>query len=643
MEEHIYRMLVEQTTDYALLVLDPTGHITTWNAGAQRINGYSASEIIGRHFSTFYTKQACESRWPDYELRVATVEGRFEDEGWRVRKDGTQFWASVVITALRDDSGKLIGFSKITRDLTERKRQQEALRESEERFRLLVEGVVDYAIFMLDERGSVSSWNSGAERILGYSRDQIIGRHFSRFYDPADIHAGKPWEELATARTVGRAEDEGWRLRADGERFWARVVVNPLYDSDGKLRGFAKVTQDLTSRRHLQELEEASKNLTEFTAVLAHELKNPLAPIRTAVQVLGKLPCSDASVEHMHQIIDRQSAHLARIVDDLVDISRVSRGLLKIDRSQVNLQEVIRTAIEAVTPVIDSARHHLEVAVPAELCVNGDFHRLMQILANLLGNAARYTPAGGRISITAAREEFDAVIRVRDNGMGIEPDMLQRIFDMFVRAGSSALRSSNGLGIGLALSRRLAELHGGTLEARSEGEGKGSEFVLRLPVTEQRSLGPTGRRKAPAHSAPRRVLVADDNVDAATSLGSLLAAMGHETKVVYDGTAALALVDAFAPDFVLLDIGMPGLDGYDVAKRLCIAHPQRNFLLVAVTGWGQQADRARSKAAGFDLHLAKPVEVDDLENLLSQRTPRPQVNDIGSAINQQKSGTKPVP
>ena len=618
MEEYIYRMLVEQTTDYGLLALDPTGHIMSWNLGAQRIKGYSADEIIGRHFSVFYTRPACDSGWPQYELKVATLEGRFEDEGWRVRKDGTQFWASVVITALRDESGKLVGFSKITRDLTERRRQQEALRESEERFRLLVEGVVDYAIFMLDERGTVSSWNSGAERILGYRRQEIIGKHFSHFYDPSDVHAGRPWEELSNARIHGRAEAEAWRIRADGERFWARVVVNALRDPDGKLRGFAKVTQDLTSRRHLQELEEASRNLTEFTAVLAHELKNPLAPIRTAVQVLAKLPRVDESVQHMHQIIDRQSAHLARIVDDLVDISRVSRGLLKIDRTQVSLQEVIRTAVEAVMPLIESSQHRLDVTVQDGLCVNGDFHRLMQILGNLLANAARYTAAGGRISISAVREEFDAVIRVRDNGMGIEPEMLQRIFDMFVRTGSSASRSSSGLGIGLALSRRLAELHGGTLEGRSEGEGKGSEFILRLPLSERRGLE-SQDAEPPSHpGASRRVLVVDDNVDAATTIGSLLEAMGHETRIVYDGATALALIPDFAPDFVLLNLGMPGIDGYEVATRIRQTHPGPDLCLVAVTGWGQQADRAKSKAAGFDLHLAKPVEVNELESLLSR-------------------------
>src|SRR5688572_17361300 len=256
----MYALMVAQVRDYALFILDPTGRIMSWNAGAQRIKGYEPEEIIGRHFSVFYTPDAVARRWPEEELRIATREGRFEDEGWRVRKDGSRFWANVVITALRDTDGKLLGFSKITRDLSERKRHEEALRETEERLRLLVEGVVDYAIYMIDPDGIITSWNVGAERIKGYRREEILGKHFSRFYTDEDVNAGKPWEELAAARREGRAEDEGWRVRKDGKRFWARVVVSALHDAEGRLRGFAKVTQDLTDRRHMQDLEKAARN-----------------------------------------------------------------------------------------------------------------------------------------------------------------------------------------------------------------------------------------------------------------------------------------------------------------------------------------------------------------------------------------------
>jgi PAS domain S-box-containing protein len=483
-DESIYRLLVEQTRDYALFVLDPDGKIVTWNAGAQRLKGYKPEEIIGRHFSVFYTPQALERDWPFYELKMAAIEGRFEDEGWRVRKDGTTFWASVVITALRDDSGKLVGFSKITRDLTERKAHEEALRQSEERFRILVEGVVDYAIFMLDENGTITSWNAGAERIQGYLREEIIGKHFSHFYDAADVRAGKPWEELATAKRTGRAVDEGWRIRKNGERFWARVVVTALRDATGKMIGFAKVTQDLTERRHLHEMEEASKNLTRFIAVLAHELKNPLAPIRSAVHFMNRMPADDPAQRQMREIVERQSTHLARIVDDLVDISRITHGLLKTERDRLDLAEVVQQALEAAAPTVESSRHHLTVDVADHPVVLGDRVRLTQIVTNLLSNAMRYTPAGGNIHVSVGSEDANAVLRVRDDGMGVEGGMIDSIFDMFMRTGASEQRAAGGLGIGLALSRRLAELHGGTLEAKSEGENKGSEFILRIPLAD---------------------------------------------------------------------------------------------------------------------------------------------------------------
>src|SRR5262245_33280695 len=240
LHDQIFEILVDRVRDYAMFVLDPEGRIVTWNTGARLLKGYQAEEIIGRHFSIFYLPDAVASGWPQQELKVATMQGRFEDEGWRVRKDGTRFWANVIITALRDDDGHLLGFSKITRDLTARREAEEALRESEERFRLLIEGVHDYALYMLDTEGMMTSWNTGAQKMIGYTRDEVLGRHISIFYLPEDVASGKPWEEIAQAHRTGRAEDEGWRVRKNGERFWARVVVTALYDHEGKLRGYAK-------------------------------------------------------------------------------------------------------------------------------------------------------------------------------------------------------------------------------------------------------------------------------------------------------------------------------------------------------------------------------------------------------------------
>ena len=413
----LFERAIAQTRDYALFLLDPKGHIMTWNTGAERLKGYAPDEIIGRHFSTFYTADSVASGWPAHELRVASMEGRFEDEGWRVRKDGSRFWANVVITALRGEDGQLLCFSKITRDITSRKLQEEALAQSEERFRLLVEGVLDYAIYMLDPEGVVVSWNSGATRIKGYAASDIIGQHFSRFFTPDDIEAGQPWAELEQARSVGRSEVEGWRVKKNGDRFWARAVVSALHDAHGRLRGYAKVTQDLSQRRQVQALEQAAQNVNEFIAILAHELRNPLAPIRTALSVLDRKEVPAANRDAMLGIISRQAHQLSRIVDDMLDISRVTRGEFDIERAQVNLNEVVRLAVETAQPAIDDNNHRLELVLCEEPpIILGDQRRLTQIVTNLLNNAARYTAPGGSITISTGRSQETAWLKVRDSG-----------------------------------------------------------------------------------------------------------------------------------------------------------------------------------------------------------------------------------
>ena len=619
-DPELYRLAVEQIKDYAVFVLDPKGHVVTWNLGAQRIKGYMPAEIIGRHFSTFYTREAVDTGWPTHELKVAAREGRFEDEGWRVRKDGSRFWANVIITALRDEQGKLLGYSKVTRDLTERKMHEEALIQSEERFRLLVEGVLDYAIFMLDPDGVVSSWNAGAQRIKGYKPEEIIGKHFSRFYATDDIDAGLPWEELAVAKREGRVEVEGWRLKKDGSRFWARVVVTALRSPAGELRGFAKVTQDLTERRHVKDLENAAKNLNEFVATLAHELRNPLAPIRNAVQVMARVSAADPAHEAMRQTIDRQSAQLVSIVDDMLDISRITRGELVLKHELLDMGDVIRRAVETSTAAIQAGNHKLKLDLPADrIPVGGDMHRLAQLIANLLNNAARYTQEGGTITVKARAEAGAALVSVRDTGRGIEPHMIQRIFDMFVQGRPSLQKVGSGMGIGLALARKIAELHDGSLEAHSEGENKGSEFTLRIPLLDETQFatadGQANAETARGAGAPQRVLVVDDNTDAALAMNVLLKSLGHETCVVHDGLQALKMAAEFQPDVVLLDIGMPGLNGYEVARRLRKLKPKRPFQIVAVSGWGQASDRQKSHEAGFDLHLVKPVNESELARI----------------------------
>ncbi len=607
-EAKLFQLMAEQIRDYAVFLLDPSGRVISWNAGAQLMKGYAAAEIIGRHFSTFYTPEAVASRWPDHELAVATREGRFEDEGWRLRKDGSRFWANVVITALRDEEGKLLAFSKITRDLTDRRRQEDRLRQSEERLRLLIEGVIDYAIYMLDPQGVISSWNLGAERITGYSRDEIVGRHYSNFFLAEEVEAGKPWEELQTAKREGRAEVEGWRVRKNGGRYWARVVVTPVHDSRGRLQGFAQITQDLSQQRQIQELEAAAKRINEFIAMLAHEIRNPLAPLQNALAVMRSTPLADASQAKMREVIERQAKRLARIAGDMVDISRVTRGVLAIERKPVSLAEVIGASLEVAGPLLQARQHAVEADVPAQAAVEGDFERLVQVFGNLLNNAAKYTPPGGRITVKAARDGGQVVVTVRDTGRGIPADELQSVFRMFIQGRSALARAEGGMGVGLALARSIVELHGGDIEARSGGPDQGSEFVVRLPAVDAAALTDAAAAAMPAAPAPsaRRVLIVDDNADAAQTLDALLRALGHETRVVYGGREAIEAFDAFQPDLVLLDIGLPEMSGYEVVRRL--RERRRNVRIVAVTGWGQAEDRRRSAEAGFDLHLVKPID-----------------------------------
>lgn len=313
----------------------------------------------------------------------------------------------------------------------------ETLRESEEQFRLLVEGIRDYAIFMLNPEGYVVSWNSGAEAIKGYRAEEILGQHFSRFYPEKDIARRWPWHELKVAREVGRFEDEGWRVRKDGTMFWANVVITALYDREHRLRGFAKVTRDMTERRRVEALEKADVHRTEFLAMLAHELRNPLAPIRSALGLIGPARPDDATLEWSRGVIERQVAHLTRLVDDLLDVSRITADKVTLQREPVEIAQVVAGAVEGSQPLIQERGHVLEVQVPEEpIWVQGDLTRLSQVVLNLLNNAAKYTPEGGRIRLTAESQEGEAVLRVQDTGMGMAADLLPEIFELFTQGNA---------------------------------------------------------------------------------------------------------------------------------------------------------------------------------------------------------------
>ena len=522
---------------------------------------------------------------------------------------------NVVITSLHDESGALRGFSKITRDLTERRNQEETLRQSEQRFRVLVDGLKDYAIFMLDTDGRVTSWNSGAQRITGYTAEEIRGQHFSVFYPRAAIDRKLPEQELAMAREHGRFEDEGPRLRKDGTTFWANVVVSPFYDHEGVLMGYANVARDLTDRKRAESLEQAERRTSEFLAMLAHELRNPLAPINNALHLLALKPPADATEKWVREVLHRQTAQITRLIDDLLDVSRITRAAIPLDGRPLDVRAVVRAAVEGSMQWIQARGHALSIELPPNeaLTVLADEVRLTQVLHKLLHNAARYTPEGGQLSIGARREASEVVICVKDNGVGMDAELLRSAFDLFKQGQPAVQRPQGGLGIGLTLVQRLVRLHGGTVEARSAGVDRGSEFTVRLPVAHEQPASAAADERA--SSTPRRVLVIDDNSDAANALRMLLENDGHSVRVAHDGVSGLALAREYRPEYLLLDIGLPRLNGYDIAASVRGDPELKDTTIVAITGYGQVHDRARTAAVGFDHHLTKPVEFTALQEL----------------------------
>jgi PAS domain S-box-containing protein len=598
----LFRLLVESVRDYAIFMLDPTGHVSTWNAGAERINGYTAQEIIGKHFSTFYPPAAVQRGHPDYELRVASAEGRFEEEGWRVRKDGTHFWANVVITALRDEHGVLRGFGKVTCDLTQRREHEESLKQSEERFRLLVEGVRDYAIFMLDPNGFVITWNAGAERIKGYKAAEIIGQHFSKFYPPDVIESGWPEHELQVATAEGRFVDEGWRLRKDGSRFWAHVTITALRDEDGRMRGFAKLTRDVTDLKRAENLEahgaqreemleaersarieaqRAARMKDEFLATLSHELRTPLNAILGWTQLLRMPHGRDrVDLQRALEVIERNARAQVQLVDDLLDLSRILAGQVRLDVQRITLADVVSAALESAQPAAAAKNVRLEkVLDPRGGMVSGDPGRLQQIVWNLVSNAIKFTPKGGRVQVLLQRVNSHVEVSVSDTGIGIPPMFLPHVFERFSQKDATAGREHGGLGLGLAISKQLVELHGGSIHAMSPGEGRGATFVVKLPLLllqdekrEELRVHPTHPTDAESVALPEldglEVLVVDDEPDARELVGRILENQGARVTAAGSAEEALRVLETSSPDVLVSDIGMPGMDGYQFIRKI---------------------------------------------------------------------------
>jgi PAS domain S-box-containing protein len=560
------------------------------------------------------------ARW---QKSVATGE-RYESE-YRLRAaDGSYRWHLERAIPMRDDEGKILHWFHAATDIDDFKRTQEALHTSEERQRLLIESAKDFAIFSLDLDRQVTSWNPGAEKIFGYRESEIIGQSGDILFTPEDREKGAPEREVETARTKGRAGNERWHSRKDQTRFYGSGAVTPLLDHEGTLLGFVKIMRDLTEQKQMTEalqaseeaLREADKRKDDFLAVLAHELRNPLAPIRTSLEILKRTKNKEVETE-ARAVIERQTNQMVRLIDDLLDISRITRGKINMQKEKVELSEVVNLAVESSRPLIEEKKQHLTVSLPQEKVVlEGDKMRLAQALLNLLNNAAKYTPSGGDITLEAEREDHHVGIHVKDTGAGIPHEKLDEIFELFTRLERD--RGQEGLGIGLNLVKQITELHGGAVEVQSPGLEQGSDFTLHLPTAESdiQEKAKDVEETEGTSSAARRVLVIDDYEPNRKTIARLLRLLGHDVRTAGGGEEGVEGLKTFQADVILLDLNMPGMDGFETARRIREQPALQNVMLVALTGYGQEEDVQRTKEAGFDSHLVKPVDVEKLEKVL---------------------------
>jgi two-component system CheB/CheR fusion protein len=636
--------VVASSTD-AIVSFSPDLTILSWNAGAADIFGYDASEAIGQPLLLLNRNGENDQREIAEVLRAGRAVNHLERV--RRRKDGSEVHVALSISPIKDGRGRVIGGTAIARDVTEQKRAAEALRSSEEQLRLMVESATDYAIFSTDLDRCVTIWNSGAERLLGYTEAEVMGRLSDIIFMPEDRAAGAPEQEAQTALREGRAGDDRFHMRKDGSLFWASGAMMLMRDASGRPVGFVKILRDQTPARAAQQalessqtelmqallenekarraLQDADEAKDRFLAVLSHELRNPLASIDSAASLLLTPGVRAADRESASQVVRRQARAMKSLMNDLLDVSRLTFGRLELHRQQVLLGPIIEASLETTRPLLDAAGHKLKIDVPAySIHLDADPLRLNQVLSNLLTNSIKYTHPGGEIKLKVKLDGPQVLICVSDNGVGMEPAEIDRMFEMFAQASGPADRTNSGLGIGLALVRNIVELHGGTVEASSPGPGKGSEFRVRLPAT--RGQAPTVEAEAPPAAPPTDrssrkrglILIADDNVDAGWGMAKLLEISGFATVRVQGGEDAVRECARQKPDIAILDIGMPDLSGHEVARQIRATEWGQQMVLIAATGWGQESDERKALAAGFDAHMTKPVDLRKLSAVVDE-------------------------
>ncbi len=629
LDDERYRYLVDSITDYAIYMLDPEGRVASWNAGAQRFKGYETWEILGEHFSRFYTDEDRLARLPEYALVTAEREGRFENQGWRIRKDGTRFWAHVIIDTIRDRDGTLLGFAKVTRDLTERRNAEAELKRSEQKFQMLVQSVTDYALYMLDPDGYVSNWNSGAERIKGYRAEEIVGRHFSEFYTEEDRRDGEPEKFLAAARFEGRAEREGWRVRKDGTRFLANVVIDAIRDERGELLGFAKITRDVTEKTAAQkalaqtreELFQSQKleAIGQLSGGIAHDFNNLLMAILGSLEMLRKRMPDDPALMPLLQNAIQGAERGAAVTQRILAFSRRQ----DLDMKPVDLKQLADGMMDFLQRSIGSTAR-IEMDMPPELALAlTDPVQLETALLNLVVNARDAMPSGGTITIGAREEEISGLpdklkpgryvcLTVTDTGEGMDEGTLERATTPFFTTKGVG----KGTGLGLSMVQGLTEQSGGRLSIES-AKGKGTKISLLLPTANledcpKQKAAPTTPALPAAADRKLTVLAVDDDALVLMNTVLMLEDMGHAVTEAYGGPEALDMLKNAGPfDLVITDHSMPKMTGSELALRVREGWP--GLPVILATGYAELPSGADERLP----RLPKPFSQNQLAEIVS--------------------------
>jgi PAS domain S-box-containing protein len=603
----------------AVISTDAEGRVMFANTVAESLTGWTQAEAAGRPLPDVFTivdehtRRSVEN--PALRALREGVIVRVTNRTILISRDGTERPIDDSAAPMRDASGTSVGAVLVFRDVTERRRTDAARAQ----LASIIESSED-AIVSKTIDGIIRSWNVGAERLFGYTSEEAVGRPITLIIPPDRLEEERMI--LDRLRSGERIEHyETIRMAKNGRRLDISLSVSPLRDADGRIVGASKVARDITDRKQAEALlRESARHKDEFLALLAHELRNPLAPLRNGLEAMRLTSGLPDPLIHAREMMDRQLSHLIRLVDDLLDMSRLSRGKMELRRSRIRLADVIASAVETARPLIDAAGHELKVTLPKEAVVlDADLTRLVQVVANLLTNSAKYTARGGRIWLTAEVGDGTVSVVVKDTGIGIPADALPRIFDMFSQVNRSIERTTGGLGIGLALVKGLVEMHGGTVSAESMGPDAGSTFIVRLPVASPDADSALAGLGEDRHvvAAGKRVLVVDDNQDGAESLAELIRLLGHEVHIARDGLEAVEAAERLRPHLILMDVGMPRLNGLDATRRIRDRPWGKELTIIALTGWGQEIDRERSREAGCDGHLVKPVGLSDLETLLA--------------------------